>query len=283
MIGKKLKVNDFKFKYGKEIIYVNVYAAFKSKKNSDKYVIYSYDNKKLYYGSLFIRDKELVIMLSNNINTDIVKNYLDEFMTGDTSKNFENISLADIQSVQIIDEGILDTNVNLNKLYDLTIPKEEVKREIEPKHTKRGKPSISGICFIIFIILIICFFFFNPEIFIGKDQTYKCIKTYNHQSLSAVINENITITFNGRGKIKSINTTNDYVFEEKEYYDKFKNDGLFYKYMNEGDTYKLIDNEMTYRVMTNISDMKNYSLPKTEKDSINYYESNKYKCNKVEE
>lgn len=29
MIGKKIKINDYKFTYGKEVMYVNVYGAFK--------------------------------------------------------------------------------------------------------------------------------------------------------------------------------------------------------------------------------------------------------------
>ena len=66
MNGKRIKVNDFKFKYGQETIFINVFGAFKYKKNNNKYVIYSYDNSKLYYGSLFIRDNELVIMLTIN-------------------------------------------------------------------------------------------------------------------------------------------------------------------------------------------------------------------------
>ena len=42
MIGKKIKINDYKFTYGKEVMYVNVYGAFKSGKSGNKYVIYSY-------------------------------------------------------------------------------------------------------------------------------------------------------------------------------------------------------------------------------------------------
>ena len=33
MIGKKIRINDYKFTYGKEVMYVNVYGAFKSGKS----------------------------------------------------------------------------------------------------------------------------------------------------------------------------------------------------------------------------------------------------------
>ena len=50
MIGKKIKVNDYKFTYGQETVVVNLYGAFKNIKNGNKYAIYSYDNNndKLY-------------------------------------------------------------------------------------------------------------------------------------------------------------------------------------------------------------------------------------------
>ena len=42
MNGKRIKVNDFKFKYGQETIFINVFGAFKYKKNNNKYVIYDF-------------------------------------------------------------------------------------------------------------------------------------------------------------------------------------------------------------------------------------------------
>ena len=64
MIGKKIKLNDYKFTYGQETIILNVFGAFKNIKSGNKYVIYSYDNKKIFYGSFFKRNKEAVIMTS---------------------------------------------------------------------------------------------------------------------------------------------------------------------------------------------------------------------------
>jgi hypothetical protein len=90
MNGKRIKVNDFKFKYGQETIFINVFGAFKYKKNNNKYVIYSYDNSKLYYGSLFIRDNELVIMLSKNDGENLINKFLDDILTGNSDSDFES-------------------------------------------------------------------------------------------------------------------------------------------------------------------------------------------------
>ena len=110
MNGKRIKVNDFKFKYGQETIFINVFGAFKYKKNNNKYVIYSYDNSKLYYGSLFIRDNELVIMLSKNDGENLINKFLDDILTGNSDSDFEVISLDKIinnsKNSKLIKEGI---------------------------------------------------------------------------------------------------------------------------------------------------------------------------------
>ena len=36
MIGKQIRLNDYKFTYGRETIYLNVYGDFKNKKNNNK-------------------------------------------------------------------------------------------------------------------------------------------------------------------------------------------------------------------------------------------------------
>ena len=41
MIGKKVKVNDYKFTYGEETVYLELYGVFKNK-TGNKYAIYSY-------------------------------------------------------------------------------------------------------------------------------------------------------------------------------------------------------------------------------------------------
>ena len=50
MIGKILKVSDYKFVYGQDTVYINVFGAFKSRRSGNRYIVYSYDNKKLYCG-----------------------------------------------------------------------------------------------------------------------------------------------------------------------------------------------------------------------------------------
>lgn len=283
MIGKKLKVNDYKFTYGQETVVVNLHGVFKNIKNGNKYAIYSYDNNnsKLYYGTFYKRNNEAVIMTSKENPKEIVKEFVDFLLKDDKNDKFEVITLKEINSIQIIDEYTADFNVDIAKLYDLTIPKPIIK-EI-PKETKKKKPiSIAAIFFTLFIIVIIAFFFFNPEVIIGKDKHYSCVKNYYHSSIPASINEQINLTFNGKENIKSIDLINDYKFNDTNYYKEFKDKGYFYQYIKDVDAHKFIDESNTYRVFSKIDITGDFFLPTSEKELIEYYENNKYICKVVE-
>lgn len=170
MNGKRIKVNDFKFKYGQETIFINIFGAFKYKKNNNKYVIYSYDNSKLYYGSLFIRDNELVIMLSKNDGENLINKFLDDILTGNSDSDFEVISLDKIISAQIIDEGVINKKIDINKLDELTIPKEKTS-EVVNENKKKKRISISGIFFALFIVVVVAFFFLIQKLLLEKIRT----------------------------------------------------------------------------------------------------------------
>lgn len=281
MIGKRIKVNDFKFKYGEETIYINVHGAFKYKKSGNKYVVYSYNNNKLCYGSLFIRDNELVIMLSKNDKEDIILNFIDDVLNENISNDYEIISLDKINSAQIIDEGTITKDYDTNKLYNLTMPKEEIKKE-NVNVKKKKSLSISSIFFMLFILVLGAFFFFNPEVIIGEDISYICTKEYASKELSATIKEETNFIFSGRGKIKSATLSTNYIFNNNNTYTEFKNEGLFYKYMEEGDTYKFIDDSSTFRIISKIDNLSEYFSFDTEDNLIKFYENNKYDCKIIE-
>lgn len=282
MKGKRLRVNEYKLTYGQETVHINIYGAFKNNKNGNKYAIYSYENKKeLHYGTFFYRGKEAVIMSSKEDISEMIKEFTEILLNSSENKKYEILSLNEIESVQIIDEHKSDINVDLNKLKDLTIPKIEVKEE--KKETKSKKPiSISGIFFTLFVIVVIAFFFVNPEIIIGKDKNYSCIKNYSHKNLPASITEEIELTFNGKGNVINIDKITDYKFTNTERYQTFKEKSEFYQYMEAGDTYKLIDEESKYRLFSTTEVENNELIPKTEDELISYYQDKEYTCKVVD-
>lgn len=279
MIGKQIRLNDYKFTYGKETIYLNVYGAFKNKKNGNKYVIYSYDNNRLYFGSLFIRNKEIIVMIPKEDESEIVKKFTYSILDNKLSDDFEVISLDDIDSIQIIDETLCDFNVDMSKLYDITIPKPKVeKEEIKPNK----KISIASIFFVLLFVVIILFFFVNPEVIFGKNKEYSCTKSYLHDELPASVNEEVVLVFNGKDNINSIDVKTDYVFSDAQYYKDFKDKSYFYDYFKEGDTYKFEDTTYTYRLFSKIDTNEDYFMPSKLDDLVSYYRNNGYECKVVE-
>ena len=279
MIGKQIRLNDYKFTYGRETIYLNVYGAFKNKKNGNKYVIYSYDNNRLYFGSLFIRNKEIIVMIPKEDESEIVKKFTYSILDNKLSDDFEVISLDDIDSIQIIDETLCDFNVDMSKLYDITIPKPKVeKEEIKPNK----KISIASIFFVLLFVVIILFFFVNPEVIFGKNKEYSCTKSYLHDDLPASVNEEVVLVFNGKDNINSIDVKTDYVFSDAQYYKDFKDKSYFYNYFKEGDTYKFEDTTYTYRLFSKIDTNEDYFMPSKLDDLVSYYRNNGYECKVVE-
>lgn len=283
MIGKVIKVNDYNFVYGKETVYVSVYAAFRSKKNGNKYVVYSYDNKKIYCGTLFIRNKELIVMNSKDNVNEIIRDFLDLFMNSSFADKYETISLNEIESVEIIDESVYNFDIDVDKLYNLTIPKIEVSREEKKLKNKKKKLSFSSICLIILFIVIISFFFVNSEVIMGKNIKYVCSTSYLHKDIPASVNEDITLTFRNNGQVLSIEIKSDYIFNDYNYYKEFKNKSYFYKYFEEGDTYKFDDVNYTYRLFSEVNIEEEYFLPEDKDELVSYYKEKSYECKMIEE
>lgn len=278
MFGKVIRLNDFKFTFGQETVYLNVFAVFKNKKSGNKYIIYSYDNKKLYSGSAFIKNNEIVVMISKSEEDDVIKDFTNKLANEEDDDNYEIISLDKITSIQIIDEKLCNFDVDINKLYDITIPKPEVKKEeVPPK--KSG--SIATLFFVIFILIVAAFLFFNPEIFTGKNEEYVCSKSYSHNKLPASVNEKIELIFSSKGVIMSIDIKSDYVFSDVSYYKEFRDKSYFYQYFKEGDTYKFDDNTYTYRLFSSISTEENYFLPSAKGELLDYYQKDGYTCKVV--
>lgn len=280
MNGKRIKLDDYTFTFGEQDVYLNVYGAFKYKKSGNKYVVYSYDNGKLCYGSLFIRENKIVVMTSEKeVNDEIIEKYVNNILEEKESKDFENISIKDVGEIQIIDEKEIKMNVDLNKLGDLTIPKPKVKEEIDTKPKKKVSLAYFGI--FILLIFIGTFLFINPEIVKGKKTNYECSKSYLHDELPATVNEVVSLTFNNNGIVDDMKVKSDFVFNDTTYYVEFRDKSYFYKYIEEGDTYKFDDNSYTYRLFSEVDVHKDYFLPTEKEELLSHYQGKGYNCKQI--
>ncbi len=282
MIGKVLKENDYKFEYGKETVYVNVFGGFKYKKNANKYIVYSYDNNKLFYGNLFIRNDEIIVMTDKEDPSLIVKEFVSNILNNKKSDEFEIISLDKVKSIQIIDEASCDFDVDISKLKDLTIPKLESVVQVEGKPKKR-KFSIVGVGIFLVFAIITLFFFVNPQFITGENKEYSCVKNYIHDKLPADVSEKVDLEFTSKGKIIDINIISDYQFNDSDYYTEFRDKNYFYQYFSDGDTYKFEDEDQIFRLFSKIDTEVDYFMPSDLDELIKYYEDNGYSCTLVEE
>ena len=127
MNGKVIKLNDYKFNFGQETIFLNVFAVFKSIKNGNKYIIYSYDNKKLYCGSAFVKNNEIIVMISKGENDDDIKKFVavgDEvyvlILDIDDEEKKLKVSIKDIYYLSCDDENkIVETRRGFLPLKDM--------------------------------------------------------------------------------------------------------------------------------------------------------------------
>lgn len=280
MIGKRVKINDYMLTYGKNVMYADVYGAFKYNKNGNRYVVYSYvDNikkgTKLYYGSLFIRNSELVVMLSKNMEEDVIESFVNDVISNKNMDSYDIVSLDKIDSIQIIDDAICDFDVDINTLYNKCIPKVKDKKE---DVKEKGHISFGYVFFALFFVVVGLFFFVNPEVIKGKDVMYVCDKSYDHESLPARIVEEVSLVFNSKGIVTSMDIRTDYVFSDSGYYAEYKDNGYFYQYMDKGDTYKFDDESYTYRVFSKVDTFNDYFLPTKMSELLNYYKDNSYSC-----
>lgn len=282
MIGKVLKENDYKFEYGKETVYVNVFGGFKYKKNASKYIVYSYDNNKLFYGNLFIRNDEIIVMTDKEDPSLIVKEFVSNILNNKKSDEFEIIPLDKVKSIQIIDEASCDFDVDISKLKDLTIPKLESVVQVEGKPKKR-KFSIVGVGIFLVFAIITLFFFVNPQFITGENKEYSCVKNYIHDKLPADVSEKVDLEFTSKGKIIDINIISDYQFNDSDYYTEFRDKNYFYQYFSDGDTYKFEDEDQIFRLFSKIDTEVDYFMPSDLDELIKYYEDNGYSCTLVEE
>ena len=149
--------------------------------------------------------------------------------------------------------------------------------------TKKGNLSFVIVVIILLFAAIGVFLFINPDIFTGNNKTYICEKSKSDDKLSMIVNEKISMSFSHNNDIIDIQVVYDYVFNDINYYNEFKNKSYFYKYIDEGDTYKFDDSTYTYRVFRSIDVTNDFFLPNNEDELLLYYKNNGYNCKLKEE
>ena len=250
--GKKIKINDFDFQFGKSEEFIKAYFCFKSEKNSIQYLAFSYELEpnKIYFGSVHIGKDKIVVMDSNN-GLEYVKEMIDKIINKEDIDSKSIIDISLINKVEIISKNNLDIEKEkITKLEDITIEKEKV---IEEETVK--KKSHKGLIIILIIFLLIggglYYFYQNIDKFISE-KTLECSRKYKNNTLNVQVTEIRTIKFK-LDKINEEQIENQYKFNNEKEYKTFKENNEYLKYGNNNSTYKLDDENYTYKTYENLT------------------------------
>lgn len=274
--GKKIKINDFNFQFGKSEEFIKAYFCFKSEKNSIQYLVFSNELEpdKLYFGSVHI-GKDRIVVMDSKEGSEYVKEMINKIVNKEDIDSKVIIDISSINKVEIISKSNIEIDKDtISKLDSITIEKEKV---VEVEETK--KKSHKGLIIFLIIILLIgglgYYFYKNIDKFI-PEKTLECSYSYDNNTLNVQVTEIRTINFK-LDIIESEKIETDYKFNNEDEYTSFKENNEYMKYGNGNSTYKLVDETYTYKTYENITS----SFEETSKDYddvLKSYREKGYSC-----
>ena len=249
MAGKILKIaaNDL---YGNvDDRTVSVFACFEHTKYMNNYVVFSINEdvkkRKLYYGSIHLKDKSIVIFnVKNNI-----KKYIDEFLNeylSDQVNNFKILDITKMNKVELVSYNEMEYD-KIDLLDNKSIPKIVVS---EVAVAKEKKPIL--IYILIFILILfgvgITLLYFKPELFTIKYNVLECTNNLYDNEIKLNYDIDKDIRFDKNNKVSSISVVRTYTFLDSNSYKEFKNNNGQNLYFTNGEGYKYIDNELKFKL-----------------------------------
>ena len=248
MAGKVLKIvsNDL---YGNvDDRKVVVFASFCHTKYMNNYVIFAflgeYDKKKLFYGSLHMKNDSLVIFSVK----DNVKKYIEEFVDeylNDNVNTFEILEMDNIEKVELVSYSEMDYD-KLELLDEKSIPKLEVLEEV-----KENKPVFLYV--LLFILILssvgITVVYLNPELFVVKYKQLLCSNSLYDKKLKLNYDMEYNVKFGEEDKLVSIDVSKVYKFLDSNVYYDFKDNNRHEEYFKNGEAYKFMDDGLQLKIM----------------------------------
>ena len=286
-IGKVLKVFTNELTFGSNDDKRNVFGVFKYKKNNVYYVVYS-DIKNtyniVYYGSCYIKNDSIIVLeAKEKEHGEIIKEFIYKIVNKEELSQYEIVNLDTIETIEIVGYSKLEVKTDIEKsLVDITIPKQIDVVVSNENNSKKKSPFA-----IIMLLLVIMmggfgYYYFKSNNKVSDDimGVIVCKKSYSHNELPAVVNEERTFNFDSNDSLMYINNYNNYVFNNSDDYFDFVSKGLYFKYApNDNDGgYNLDDDKMTYSVSYKENIGSNYSYPTDYEEVLTYYNNAGYVC-----
>lgn len=285
MNGKTLKVKEYNLTFGASDRYVNVFGFFKYLKNGNLYIIYTDVNTKyeiIYYGSSHVKNNNLLSMACKEDDVEIVKEYIYKLTNEQSLDDFLVYSLDDIIGVELISSNKLEVKLDvIKKLEEVTLPKKGVIEEVK-KDKKNSKRSLKKILILLVVIMFMGGGTFFLSTIINYNKIVKvvtCNKSYQHEKLDAIVEENNMYSFSNNDKLVMVNKNNLFRFSNQTAYENFINNGSIYSYMPDNSkSFTPNNDKFTVEYISEVEVDSSYDGPVLYEELISYYTSNNYSC-----
>ena len=226
MFGKILKISSNDLYGNVDDRKVTVFAAFNHLKYMNKYVIFSftdeYNKKKLYFGSLHLKDASIVVFsIKDNTSLAYVKHFIDQYIGSNVDKQeFEMIDISSFEKIELVAYNDMDFD-NLELLDKLSI-----KRDEPTNYEDNAKKKPIFLYFLLIFLIVISggltYLYFNPDAFEVKLKKLNCNMEGYNKKVELAFKSEIEVKFDKEDKLKDMNKVDIYLFDNGEDYFGFK-------------------------------------------------------------
>lgn len=268
MNGKILKISSNDLYGNVDERQVIVFACFNHIKYMNKYILFTflgeYDKKKLYYGSIHMKDNSIVVFSVKENVFGYIDKFKNEYIEGKIDdREYEILDISKMEKIELVSYSEMDSD-QLNKLEELSLKKDNA-NEIEDN--KKKKPVFLYILLIILILLLIgiTYLYLRPDDFVIINKKLICEKDRYNQEVEMNYKENREILFDRNDKVKKIEVHDKYIFDDVDLYNQFKDNELEKDYFKIDGTFKYIDESLELKIIyqeesiiDNYEEMKDY-------------------------
>lgn len=254
MNGKILKISSNDLYGNVDDRKIAVFAAFTHTKYMNKYVIFSfldeYNKKKLYFGSLHLKDKSIVVFsIKDNNMINAVNKFINDYINGNVDdKEYQIIDISNIDKIELVACNNIDFE-QLDLLDKISIKRENVVVEEDI----RKKPIILYILVFIIIGMVgwLVYSYFNPDAFKVELKKIDCTMSDYNKQVELDYESNISVKFNKDNKFRSMEKIDIYKFKNEEEYSLFKENNREIELSTTNGGYKYDDNNLELRIISN--------------------------------
>lgn len=268
MNGKILKISSNDLYGNVDERQVVVFACFNHIKYMNKYILFTflgeYDKKKLYYGSIHMKDNSLVVFSVKENVFGYIDKFKNEYIDGKIDDSeYEILDISKMEKIELVSYSEMDSD-QLNKLEEISLKKDNA-NDIE--NDKKKKPVFLYVLLIILILLLvgITYLYLRPDDFVIMNKKLTCEKDRYNQEIEMNYQENREILFDRNDKVKKIEVQDKYIFDDVDLYNEFKDNELEKNYFKIDGTFKYIDESLELKIIyqeesiiDNYEEMKDY-------------------------